>query len=96
MKPKTGEKMEILDTLNDLSAKIKQQASLIKTEEATKSAFVMPFINKVLGYDVFDPTEVIPEYICDVGTKKGEKIDFAIIKMVKYRSLLNAKKLANH
>ncbi len=93
MKPKTGEKMEILDTLNDLSAKIKQQASLIKTEEATKSAFVMPFINKVLGYDVFDPTEVIPEYICDVGTKKGEKIDFAIIKNGEIQILIECKKI---
>lgn len=85
--------MEILDTLNDLSGKIKQQASLIKTEEATKSAFVMPFINKVLGYDVFDPTEVIPEYICDVGTKKGEKIDFAILKDDEIQIIIECKKI---
>ncbi|MDW8847654.1 type I restriction enzyme HsdR N-terminal domain-containing protein [Erwinia sp. MMLR14_017] len=85
--------MEILDTLNSLSEKIKQQASLIKTEEATKSAFVMPFINKVLGYDVFDPTEVIPEFICDVGTKKGEKIDFAIIKNEQIQILIECKKI---
>ena len=50
--------MDILDELHSLSAKIKQQSSFIQTEEATKSAFVMPFINRVLGYDVFDPTEV--------------------------------------
>lgn len=65
--------MEILEQLNSLAIKIKQQSPLIQTEEATKNAFVMPFINKILGYDVFDPTEVIPEFICDVGTKKRRK-----------------------
>lgn len=39
----------------------------------------MPFIN-TLGYDVFNPLEVIPEMICDIGSKKGEKIDYAIVK----------------
>lgn len=72
--------MEYLESLNALAAKIRQQASSIATEEATKNAFVMPFIKNVLGYDVFDPTEVVPEFICDVGTKKGEKIDYAILK----------------
>ena len=33
-----------------------------------------------LGYDVFNPTEVIPEFTSDVGTKKGEKVDYAIKK----------------
>lgn len=61
--------MEFIERLNALSAKVRQQASSIRTEEATKTALVMPFIHTVLGYDVFDPSEVIPEYICDVGTK---------------------------
>ena len=39
----------------------------------------MPFIN-ALGYNVFDPSEVVPEFICDIGTKKGEKIDYAIMR----------------
>jgi len=46
------------------------------TEEATKNALIMPFIN-ALGYNVFDPTEVVPEFTADVGTKKGEKVDYA-------------------
>jgi hypothetical protein len=33
-----------------------------------------------LGYDIFNPDEVVPEYVCDAGTKKGEKIDYAIMK----------------
>ena len=59
-----------LEQLHQRVAALKDQ---IHTEEATKNAFVMPFI-QILGYDIFNPTEVIPEYICDIGTKKGEKI----------------------
>ena len=39
----------------------------------------MPFIS-ALGYDVFNPFEVIPEFTADTGTKKGEKVDYAIKK----------------
>jgi len=56
--------------------KIKQQ---LLTEEATKNALIMPFI-QLMGYDIFDPTEVVPEYVADIGLKKGEKVDYAIIK----------------
>lgn len=87
--------MEILDELNALAAKIKQQSLLIQTEEATKSALVMPFISKVLGYDVFNPTEVIPEFICDVGTKKGEKIDYAIVRDDEIQMLVECKKIGD-
>ena len=51
----------------------------LQTEEATKNALVMPFI-AALGYDVFNPKEVIPEFAADVGTKKGEKVDYAIMR----------------
>ncbi|MET1078647.1 MAG: type I restriction endonuclease [Pseudomonas sp.] len=85
--------MEIIDKLNSLSNKIRQQALSIKTEEATKIAFVMPFINTVLGYDVFDPNEVTPEFICDIGTKKGEKIDYAILKNGEIQILIECKKI---
>lgn len=85
--------MEFNEKLNALSAKIKQQVSAIVTEEATKNAFVMPFIHNVLGYDVFDPTEVIPEFVCDVGTKKGEKIDYAILKDNDVQILIECKKI---
>ncbi|WP_233589165.1 type I restriction endonuclease [Gynurincola endophyticus] len=62
--------------LGDRVNKLKEQ---VNTEEATKNAFVMPFI-KELGYDVFNPLEVIPEFVADVGIKQGEKIDYAILK----------------
>jgi predicted type IV restriction endonuclease len=69
--------MDFIEVLQNLSSKIIKQKNLITTEEATKNAFIMPFIS-ALGYDVFDPTEVVPEFTADVGIKKGEKVDYAI------------------
>jgi len=69
--------MDFIEVLQTISSKIGKQKNLIKTEEATKNAFVMPFIS-ALGYDVFDPAEVVPEFTADVGIKKGEKVDYAI------------------
>ena len=69
--------MDFIDQIRELSERALKQKEMLKTEEATKNALVMPFIN-LLGYDVFDPLEVEPEYTADVGTKKGEKVDYAI------------------
>jgi hypothetical protein len=71
--------MDLIDQLRTLASRIANTKSLIQTEEATKNAMVMPFI-QLLGYNVFDPTEVTPELIADIGTKKGEKVDYAILR----------------
>ncbi|MCP5274453.1 MAG: type I restriction enzyme HsdR N-terminal domain-containing protein [Burkholderiales bacterium] len=71
--------MDLIDKIKELSSRIQKQKDHIKTEEATKNAFVMPFIS-ALGYDVFNPMEVIPEFTADAGIKKGEKVDYAIKK----------------
>src|SRR4051812_29387574 len=71
--------MDLIDQLKALSARLNTTKSLIQTEEATKNAMVMPFI-QILGYNVFDPTEVTPELVADIGTKKGEKVDYAILR----------------
>ena len=71
--------MDFKDTLLQLSEKIVKQKKMVATEEATKTAFILPMIN-ALGYDVFDPTEVVPEMDCDLIKVKGEKIDYAILK----------------
>ncbi len=71
--------MDFIDRIRDLAARIPKQIAYIQTEEATKNAFVMPFIS-ALGYDVFNPMEVTPELNADIGTKKGEKVDYAILK----------------
>ncbi len=85
--------MDFASKLNELSTMVAQRKGAIKTEEATKTAFVLPFISKVLGYDIFDPAEVVPEYICDVGTKKGEKIDYAILRDDNVQMLFECKKI---
>lgn len=70
---------ELKIKLEQLQKRVDSLKDQIQTEEATKNAFIMPFI-QILGYDVFNPTEVIPEFICDIGTKKGEKVDYVIMK----------------
>lgn len=71
--------MDFIDHLRVLSTRIMNTKSMIQTEEATKNAMVMPFI-QILGYNVFDPLEVTPELVADIGTKKGEKVDYAILR----------------
>ena len=66
------------DAMEILSKRATEQLEVLKTEEAAKTALVLPFI-QALGYDIFDPTEVVPEYTADVGTKQGEKVDYAIM-----------------
>lgn len=62
--------MEFEAGINALAKKMRSQQDIIQTEEATKNAFIMPFISQVLGYDVFNPLEVMPEFTADHGTKK--------------------------
>ncbi|HMY83697.1 MAG TPA: type I restriction enzyme HsdR N-terminal domain-containing protein [Saprospiraceae bacterium] len=71
--------MDFKDQIKQLGDRVTKLKEQILTEEATKNAFIMPFL-QTLGYDVFNPLEVVPEYITDIGTKKGEKIDYAIFK----------------
>lgn len=71
--------MDFKDQILQLAERIQKQKDSIATEEATKTAFIMPMI-AALGYNVFNPFEVIPELDCDLIKKKGEKIDYAIMK----------------
>ncbi|MBX1885537.1 type I restriction endonuclease [Campylobacter peloridis] len=82
--------MEFENSINSISQTIKDKKNLVNTEEATKMTFIMPFL-KALGYDVFNPSVVVPEYVADIGTKKGEKVDYAIIKDGKPFILIEAK-----
>lgn len=70
--------MDLIDQLKELGMRIRKIKDTIQTEEATKNALIIPFI-QILGYNVFDPMEVTPELIADVGMKKGEKVDYAIL-----------------
>ncbi|MDN5289021.1 MAG: restriction endonuclease [Mucilaginibacter sp.] len=71
--------MDFKDQILQLAGRVEKLLPQLKTEEATKNALIMPFI-QVLGYEVFNPFEVNPEFIADIGIKKGEKVDYAIMK----------------
>lgn len=86
--------MEFEERLTALAMKVQNQHGAIQTEEATKNAFVMPFISTILGYDVFNPLEVVPEFTADVGVKRGEKVDYAIMRDGEVQILIECKKSA--
>lgn len=70
--------MDFIEKVKQFSIRVETLKNSIRTEEATKTSIIMPFF-AMLGYDVFDPSEFMPEFIADVGIKKGEKVDYAII-----------------
>ena len=91
--------MDFAEQIRELTALLGKNKDHVFTEEATKHSLVMPFL-QVLGYNIFDPTEVIPEFTADIGVKKGEKVDYAIafkneptilIEVKNARSILQSK-----
>lgn len=86
--------MEFQEQLKSFTARIPKLSESISTEEATKTALVMPFLG-ILGYNVFDPTEVIPEFTADHGTKKGEKVDYAVCLNSQPEILIECKALGS-
>lgn len=86
--------MDFKDQIKALGERANKLRLQVNTEEATKNAFIMPFI-KELGYDVFNPSEVTPELVADMGMKQGEKIDYAILKNGEPIILIECKHHAN-
>jgi hypothetical protein len=82
--------MDFKDQILQFAARVEKLFPQIHTEEATKNALIMPFI-QLLGYDVFNPFEVNPEFIADIGIKKGEKVDYAIMNDGKAILLIECK-----
>lgn len=91
--------MNFEEKIKDFSSKAKSIKDKLSTEEATKTSLIMPFF-QLLGYDIFNPNEFTPEFVADVGIKKGEKVDYAIILNDEVSILIEAKavneKLAKH
>lgn len=71
--------MDFAEKLAQFVKRVESLQGSIQTEEATKTAIIMPFF-ALLGYDVFNPQEFVPEYVADVGIKRGEKVDYAILQ----------------
>ncbi len=83
----------IEESLRAISERVKSHSSTMATEEAVKTAVVLPFLRS-LGYEVFDPTEVIPEFTADAVGKKGEKVDYAIKIDGEIRILIECKPIS--
>lgn len=86
--------MDLKENIMQLRERAEKLKDNLNSEEATKNALIMPFIN-ALGYDVFNPLEVVPEFIPDRASKKDEKIDYAILKDDKPIILIECKKVEN-
>jgi len=71
--------MDFANKIRALGDKVAKMKDTLQTEEATKTAFIMPFM-AALDYDIFNPFEVVPEFVADIGIRKGEKIDYCIFK----------------
>ena len=69
----------ISDAIDRIGNRLRTQREAADNEETTKTAFILPFLRDVLGYNVENPFEVKPEYTADVGHNKGEKVDYAIL-----------------
>jgi predicted type IV restriction endonuclease len=85
--------MSIDENIRVLSERIRSHSSAMLTEEAVKTAIVLPFL-AALDYDVFNPAEVIPEFCADAVGKKGEKVDYAIRMDGDIRILIECKPIA--
>ena len=85
--------MEFEDKIKLFSSKINEKLEHIETEETTKTALILPFLKEVMGYDTADPSEVKAEYTADIGAKKGEKIDLAILNSGSEIMLIECKTL---
>ncbi len=85
--------MGMEESLATVAERIKTHSSAILTEEAVKTSVVLPFL-AALGYDVFSPSEVVPEFTADAVGKKGEKVDYAIKVGDKIRILVECKPIS--
>lgn len=86
--------MDFNEKIRDFISRIEIIKDTLATEEATKTALIMPFF-QLLDYDVFNPTEFIPEFTADIGVKKGEKVDYAIIRNGKPVIIIEAKSVTD-
>jgi predicted type IV restriction endonuclease len=59
--PTVGENMGFAEDIAKLCEQVRKRIEQVNGEEATKMSLIIPFLS-TLGYDVYDPAEVMPEY----------------------------------
>lgn len=79
---------------------VKNMGIFCTTEETTKQALIMPFLD-ALGFTPYDPTKVKAEYYADFpSVKANERVDYALfcndipVMFIEAKSF--AEKLDNH
>lgn len=72
-----GREMSLESEIEALSNYAVARREWLATEEAVKTAVILKLFD-ILGYDIHDPLEIVPEFNADVGTKRGEKVDYAL------------------
>ena len=87
--------MSLEEHLHLLSERVRTHSSSMATEEAVKTAVVLPFL-RMLGYDIFNPAEVVPEFTADAVGKKGEKVDYAVKIDNEIRMLIECKPITTN
>jgi hypothetical protein len=88
-----GKLMSDLESaLKLLAERAEKHGASITTEEAVKTSIILPFL-QALGFDVFNPAEVIPEFTADAVGKKGEKVDYAVCIDGEIKILVECKSL---
>lgn len=83
----------LAEAAKNLAGRIESHGATISTEEAVKTSVILPFL-QALGYDVFNPAEVVPEFTADTIGKKGEKVDYAILREGEVAILMECKSLS--
>ena len=93
--------MSETDDCSDLLTKLQQLAERVNdvkeacTDEAKTRSYLVEPLLEALGYDCRDPRDVISEFTADVADKKGEKVDYALMRDGEPVVLVEAKTLGN-
>lgn len=69
--------MDFIDKAREQAKRVAEQKNIVTTEQAAKTSLILPFL-QMLGYDVFNAAQIIPECIADWAEKKGEKVDYTV------------------
>ena len=79
--------MELKDAIGQFELRVKKMLPQVQSEDLTRNALVMPFI-QLMGYDLSD---VKTDGCAEFGLKKGKKVDYTIMKDGKPTILVECK-----
>lgn len=86
--------MERIERIQELGRLAVELNGELNQEERTKASLISPFIHEVLGYNVFDPREVVREHTADIGNRQQCAVDYAIFHQGEPMIIVEAKKVS--